>query len=82
MDWKKVEKNDDDLIKIPERWLHLYYYEALNILFRFENSLRVFVYVVLKNELKNKWQEAALSGGGSIQSETKKELLNRKIMAI
>lgn len=78
MDWKKAEKNDDEFVKIPERWLHLYYYEALNILFRFENSLRVFVYVVLKNELKNKWQEAALSGGGSIQSETKKRITQSK----
>ena len=78
MDWKKAEKNDDDFVKIPERWLHLYYYEALNILFRFENSLRVFVYVVLKNELKDRWQEAAISGGGSIQSETKKRITKSK----
>lgn len=43
-------------------------------MFRFENSLRVFVYTVLKNHLKAKWQEAALSGGGTIKSETKKRI--------
>ena len=50
MEWKKSEKKDGNTYQIPERWLHLYYYEALNVLFRFENSLRVFVYVVLKKK--------------------------------
>ena len=45
MEWKAAEVQSDGSTKIPERWLHLYYYEALNILFRFENALRLFVYV-------------------------------------
>lgn len=73
MEWKKAKVNDSNLVDIPERWLHLYYYEALNVLFRFENSLRVFVYTVLKDQLKDKWQETALSNG-CIKSETKKRI--------
>lgn len=73
MEWKKAKVNDSNLVEIPERWLHLYYYEALNVLFRFENALRVFVYTVLKDQLKGKWQETAVSGG-CIKSETKKRI--------
>lgn len=73
MDWKKAQEKENNTVEIPARWLHLYYYEALNVLFRFENSLRVFVYTVLKDELKEKWQDAAVSGG-SIKSETKKRI--------
>ncbi|WP_261927118.1 Swt1 family HEPN domain-containing protein, partial [Vibrio aestuarianus] len=43
------------------------------VLFRFENSLRVFVYTVLKDQLKDKWQETAVSNG-CIKSETKKRI--------
>jgi hypothetical protein len=73
MEWKKAQIKDDNSVQVPERWLHLYYYEALNVLFRFENSLRVFVYTVLKEELKEKWQETAITGG-CIKSETKKRI--------
>lgn len=74
MEWKKAKvNNDNNLVDIPERWLHLYYYEALNVLFRFENSLRVFVYTVLKSQLKGKWQETSVASG-CIKSETKKRI--------
>lgn len=59
MEWKSAKKKNDGL-SIPERWLHLHYYEALNILFRMENALRVFVYVILKNQSQEKWTETAL----------------------
>ena len=65
MEWKSVTKNQEGLIKIPKRWLHVHYYEAMNILFRFENSLRVFVYVILKNEFLDKWQDCTFSIAGS-----------------
>ena len=48
-------------VKIPPTWLHLHYYEALNALFRVENALRVFVYVVLKNTKRGKWADAQIS---------------------
>jgi hypothetical protein len=65
MEWKSANKNDQGLISIPKRWLHIHYYEAMNILFRFENSLRVFVYTVLKNEFLDKWQECNFSFPGA-----------------
>jgi hypothetical protein len=60
MDWQSAITKDDGTVSIPDRWLHLHYYEALNILFRMENALRVFVYVVLKNQFKGKWANTAL----------------------
>jgi hypothetical protein len=68
MDWKSATTKDDGTIVVPDRWLHLHYYEALNILFRMENSLRVFVYVVLKNRFKQKWPETALQTADDEQS--------------
>jgi hypothetical protein len=77
MDWQQAKQVDDG-VRIPDRWLHLHYYEALNILFRFENALRVFVYVILKRELLDAWDTAAIAGGGTIRSETKKRLTQAK----
>ncbi len=61
MDWRKAEKQADDYksttYTIPNRWLNMHYYEALNILFRVENALRVFVYIVLKNTFFEKWHD-------------------------
>lgn len=78
MEWKNANTNEQGLLKVPNRWLHVHYYEALNILFRFENSLRVFVYVVLKNNFFEKWKECSftLPGGDakSIQSITSKRI--------
>ncbi|HEV2626575.1 MAG TPA: hypothetical protein VGV62_15965 [Xanthobacteraceae bacterium] len=68
MDWKSAVTKEGGAIRIPERWLHLYYYEALNILFRMENALRVFVYVVLKNNLKEKWPDASFQTSEEQQS--------------
>lgn len=74
MEWKAAELKEDNHYKIPERWLHLYYYEALNILFRFENALRIFVYVILKQHLGKDWDLAALSDNSAIRTETKKRI--------
>jgi len=54
MDWDQASKKDDATF-IPHNWIHIHYYDALNTLFRLENSLRVFVYVVLKNRLFDQW---------------------------
>lgn len=74
MEWKSAESKEDGIFKIPERWLHIYYYEALNILFRFENGMRIFVYVVLKKNLGKNWDTAALGEGTTIRTETKKRI--------
>jgi hypothetical protein len=74
MEWKPAESKENGIFKIPERWLHIYYYEALNILFRFENGMRLFVYVVLKRNLGKNWDTAALGEGATIRTETKKRI--------
>lgn len=62
MEWKQPVRAEDGSVKIPESWIFLRYYEALNVLFRIENALRVFVYIVLKNELKDNWVDAHVRG--------------------
>lgn len=61
MNWKSPDHIEDNKYDLPGNWLKIEYFEALNILFRFENSLRVFVYIILKNELKEKWCELSIT---------------------
>jgi hypothetical protein len=68
MDWKSATSKTEGSVSIPKRWLHLHYYEALNILFRMENALRVFVYVVLKNNFHEKWTETVMQTAEGEQS--------------
>lgn len=74
MEWRPAETTDNNNFKIPERWLHIYYYEALNILFRFENALRLFVYVALKRQFGKDWDLTALGDGITLRAETKKRI--------
>ena len=74
MEWKSPVSMPEGAVRIPERWLHIYYYEALNILFRFENALRFFVYVVLKDKLGKDWDQASIGDSQTIRSETKKRI--------
>ena len=52
MNWEDAEKNKDGSVKLPYNWLLLHYYQALTVLFRIENSLRMFVYVVFEGQEK------------------------------
>lgn len=61
MEWKQASVGPGGTT-IPASWVFLHYYEAFNLLFRVENALRVFVYVVLKNELKQNWAGAQVTG--------------------
>lgn len=78
MDWNSATKTSDNTINVPKRWLFLHYYEALSILFRVENALRIFVYVCLKNVYKDKWLDITLtsddSNEGSINTIAKKRM--------
>lgn len=78
MKWHKAERKDDGSIVIPPSWLFLHYYDALNVLFRVENSLRVFVFAVLKCNLGAQWMNAAVSSedgkGGTITSISKQRI--------
>ena len=61
MQWKQAESIEGGF-SIPQRWVYLMYYEAFNLLFRIENALRIFVYIVLKNKLRDKWADAQVVG--------------------
>lgn len=60
MDWRRSSVGEHGLT-IPDTWLFLHYYEALNVLFRVENALRILVYVVFKCNRRDKWAEISLS---------------------
>lgn len=55
MDWKKAKHLKHNNYNIPINWMHIHYFEAYNILFRLENTLRLLVYIVLKSEFENNW---------------------------
>lgn len=78
MKWEKATQKEHQVFKIPNSWLRIHYYEALNILFRIENALRVFVYIILKNEVHGKWIDLNITSDdseqGTISSIAKKRL--------
>lgn len=57
MEWKESKNINENVYNLPGDWLKIEYFEALNILFRIENSLRIFVYIILKNQFKDKWKD-------------------------
>ncbi|HVT14636.1 MAG TPA: hypothetical protein VHQ90_00445 [Thermoanaerobaculia bacterium] len=67
MDWQKPTKLDEG-VEIPRTWIHLHYYEALTVLFRVENALRTFVYIVLKEKFASKWQDLDISSDDESRS--------------
>lgn len=62
MDWQKSSVGEDGTLVVPRNWLFTHYYDALNALFRIENALRLFVYVVLKEQHGKKWRDLELQG--------------------
>ena len=61
MEWQKHKEADEGGLTIPRNWLHIHYYEALSSLFRIENALRTFVFLVLKTEVGNSWPDLEIS---------------------
>lgn len=78
MEWKKATNVEKNTFSIPDSWVYLQYYEAFNLLFRIENALRVFVYLVLKNEFNEKWAEIQVTSEdeneGTIASIAKRRM--------
>jgi hypothetical protein len=60
MDWKRGDSAALGAA-VPATWLFPHYYEALNALFRIENALRMLVYVVLKNDKRDRWVDISLT---------------------
>lgn len=61
MEWKNCKQLKGNSYDIPEDWLKLEYFEALNILFRVENALRAFVFIILKDEFLDKWKDLSIT---------------------
>jgi len=80
MEWKQASKQDD-AISIPDSWIHIHYYEALNTLFRLENSLRIFVYIVLKNNFFDKWCDINITSDDAEQATIETIAKKRKNQA-
>ncbi|EQB63114.1 MAG: hypothetical protein RBG1_1C00001G0693 [candidate division Zixibacteria bacterium RBG-1] len=82
MEWEKVVDKGDNVFDIPYSWLSLHYYEALTVLFKIENGLRIFVYTILKNELLEKWAELSITSDdadkGTIKSIAEKRINQAK----
>ncbi|MCW0459330.1 hypothetical protein NB717_000398 [Xanthomonas sacchari] len=82
MDWTRSSEVEGGAVIIPRDWIFLHYYEALNLLFRIENSIRVFAYSVLKTSLGPAWADANISSDdseqGSIQSIGRRRLRQAK----
>jgi len=71
MEWEKATLRKDGSIEVPDRWLFLHYYEALTILFRIENALRIFVCVILKNKLQDNWCNLTITSDDSEEDSIK-----------
>jgi hypothetical protein len=73
MIWNKINHIDNlnCKIEIPTEWLLPHYYEAVNVLFRFENTLRVFAYIILKKNLGMKWADISIDSEDNTQSTLK-----------
>lgn len=82
MEWKESKNIENNEYNLPGDWLKIEYFEALNILFRIENSLRVFVYLILKNQFKDKWKDLSVTSDdaekSTIGSIAKKRLVQDK----
>ncbi len=61
MEWHKHKESDESGLTIPDNWLHIHYYEALSSLFRIENSLRTFVFLILKTKFGDSWADLEIS---------------------
>lgn len=61
MNWKEAKNTENNIYDLPGHWLKIEYFEALNILFRVENLLRMFVYIILKDEYKDKWKDLSVT---------------------
>jgi len=68
MKWEDAETDQNRRMTVPENWLFPHYYDALTALFRIENSLRTFVYVVLKNQKQAHWQTLSITSDDGSQT--------------
>jgi len=78
MNWRSIEKSEHEVVNIPANWLCSHYYDALTVLFRVENALRLFVYVILKDRYGPKWKDLDIASDEDSKT-TISALANRRI---
>ena len=78
MNWKEAKNEELNKYDLPGNWLNIEYFEALNILFRVENSLRIFVYIILKNQFQDKWKDLSVTSDDS-ESSTINAIAKKRI---
>ncbi|HOX41518.1 MAG TPA: hypothetical protein PK263_04970 [bacterium] len=52
---------DYERLHIPVDWVPVQYYDAYNILFRIENTLRLLLFVVLKSHYRDEWENIQIA---------------------
>ena len=81
MKWDPIKKKEGSTISLPYNWLYAHYYDALNVLFRIENALRVFVFVVLKTTFEDKWYQINVTSDDAKQATIEKIAKQRMAQA-
>lgn len=77
MDWQSIGSKQSTSYQIPDRWLKIHYYEAFNILFRIENALRLFVYIILKTTDLDKWADISITSEDGNETTIAKQAKKR-----
>ena len=74
--FETIKRLNDDIYKFPSRCLPSYYFDSFNLLHKYENALRLFVYVTLKACHGANWDSLNLPGKdrGTISSAYKKQI--------
>jgi len=81
MKWESINKKEDNTVDLPDTWLFTHYFEALNTLFRVENSLRVFLFAVLKTTFEEKWLDINVTSDDAKEATISKIAKQRKAQA-
>jgi hypothetical protein len=67
----RIRKLEDGKYEIPFYYLPTEYFDAFNILHRFENTLRIFVYSILKASLGGNWANTVMRDASKDKEDQK-----------
>jgi len=79
MKWEDGLISEGGTLQVPTSWLLPHYYEALTLLFRIENALRLFVYLILKTAHRDQWTNVQILGEGQDTEGTIASLANKRM---
>ena len=61
MEWKEIKHIEHNNYELPGNWVKGEYFDAFNSLFRIENALRIFLYIILKENKNEKWLDLSMT---------------------